>query len=518
MKRLLVLCFVVLGAGPVLGQAQIDFLQDIEAAEATLMAARSNPLEIKRLLHRYYQLLFRVDPRQYDQEKLKRNSTQIARKLQTFRIMLKNEIETWPRELVLDPRVQESVLAIQRASHYAEDMVAEVSLGNQKSKKGDRLVPAFQGGLPWTFTPDGKPLKAGSFQSGDILVMRGGSSVSAAISRIGDLSAIFSHAAMVYVDEATGRKYVVEALIEKGLTINPLEKVLNLGVGRMLALRPRDQKVGKAGAEALYRIARASIDSKKMIVYDFSMSEKLPNLSFQEMMSFFEGSSDPRVIQEMSSFKVFCSLLVDFADKLGREILGYPRATDSVRVRTTLNPKNRAFLDRLGLQPHQKDVYAPGDIELDSRFNLIGDFREPRRTAALRTDDFILDKIFDWMDRDGLQFQESSFLKGLSSSVNATSKVGPLRQMYHSLGLAVAPHVPPEVISTVIMLDHMRNQILQRITPTLRAFESRYGVPMAPYLIYQEIEKVYQADPGVLKYLAQSPHQAPSCKTVVGGG
>lgn len=516
MKNLFALIFAFLMVSLAFGQQGRDFLRDVQAAEIEITSAKADPVALTQVLNRYYQLMVQIDPRHYDLAQIRRDSTRIAKHLQEFRIRLKNEMKKWPTELLQSPEFQQSILAIERATHYAEDIVAEVSMNNQKMKKGERAMPAFSGGLPWTYTPDGKPLRYESFQSGDVLLMRGGSSVSAAIARVGDLDAIFSHAAIVYVDEKTGQKFVVEALIEKGLTINPLQKTLEGSAGRMVAMRPRDGLLGQKGAEALYRIAKASIETQKTIVYDFSMSEKLPNLKFNEIMSYFEGNREPRIVEEMKNFKVFCSLLVNFADKLGRESLGYDPNVVPFHVRSSLNPKNRAFLERLGIQPHQKDVYAPGDVQMDSRFELIGDFREPRRTAALRTDDFILDKIFDWMNRDGLQFNESAALKAISTSIHATSKVAPVRDLYQAAGFGVAPHVPPAVLSTVIMIDHMRNQILQRIAPSLQAFEQRYGVPMSPALIYQEIEKVYQSENGVLKYLVKPEGSGRSCRSMIG--
>jgi Permuted papain-like amidase enzyme, YaeF/YiiX, C92 family len=504
--------FVLLTASLALAQGKRNLLQDIEAAEVVLLSAKNHPEKLKSLFADFYQFLFEIDSREYDQEQIRRNASRIAVKLQTFRQILKQERNNWPKAITDDPKFRESLHAINRASHYAEDMVAEISLGHQKSKKGERSMPSFQGGLPFTYTPDNKPLLFKDFKSGDILLMRGASSVSAAIARVTDFNSLYSHAAVVYVDEKSGQKYVVEALIEKGITITPLEYALDHGVARMLALRHKDEKIGRIGAEGLYQLAKTSLEAKKPILYDFTMSGKIPDLTFQQMLSFFQGNQDPKVVSEMRSFKAFCSLLIDLADKIALEEMGLKPRIEDPALRSTIDPKNRNFLRRLGISDAQKSVYAPGDGQLDNRYILIGDSRNPFRTSGLRTDDYILDKIFDWMDRDGLEFKEVKILEAVGKIANVTSHLGFMRKLYHSLGLAVAPHVPPKVISTVIMLDFMRNQILKQIKPKLVAFEAQYGVSMPPKQIYFEIEKIYESNPEVLKFLIKPTAAILKCK------
>jgi hypothetical protein len=506
------LIFVTLMATLTLAQGKRDLLQDIEMAESAIMNALNQPEKLKPLFADYYRILFEMDSREYDQNSIKQKATRIAVKLQTLRKILNEERKKWPKEITDDLKFRESLQAITRASHYADDMVAEISLGLQKAKKGDRSWPSFQGGMPFSFTPDNRPLLYQDFKSGDVLLMRGGSSVSAAIARVTDFNSLFSHAAIVYVDESTGKKYVVEALIEKGITINPLEQALDHGVSRMLALRHKDETMAKLGAEAIYQLAQISLETKKPIFYDFTMSGKIPDLRFDQMISYYKGNRDPKVVREMQSFKAFCSLLIDMADRFAHEKMGLPQRTEDPTLRSSLDPKNRNFLRRLGISDAQKSVYAPGDGQMDSRYNIIGDSRNPFRTAGLRTDDYILDKIFEWMDRDGLEFKEVKILEAVGKIANATSRIGFMRKLYHSQGLAVAPHVPPNVISTVIMLDFMRNQILKQIQPKLAAFEAQYGVSMPPKQIYIEIEKVYESNPEVLKFLIKPSNSQLSCR------
>ncbi|MFN8847444.1 MAG: YiiX/YebB-like N1pC/P60 family cysteine hydrolase [Bdellovibrionales bacterium] len=493
-------------------QEKRDLLQDIEIAEAAILNAKDQPEKLKPLFAEYYRFLFELDSRVYDQNSIKKNATRIAVKLQTLRKILNKELKKWPKEITDDLKFRESLQAITRASHYAEDMVAEISLGLEKSKKGDRSWPSFQGGMPFSFTADNRPLLYKDFKSGDILLMRGGSSVSAAIARVTDFNSVFSHAAVVYVDESTGKKYVVEALIEIGITINPLEQALDHGVARMLALRHKDEVMAKVGAEALYQLAQISLQTKKPIFYDFTMSGKIPDLSFEQMMSYYKGNRDPKVVNEMQSFKAFCSLLIDMADRFAHEKLGLPQRLEDPTLRSSLDPKNRNFLRRLGISDAQKSVYAPGDGQMDSRYDIIGDSRNPFRTAGLRADDYILDKIFEWMDRDALEFKEVKILEAVGKFANSTSRIGFMRKLYHSQGLAVAPHVPPKVISTVIMLDYMRNQIHKQIQPLLLAFETQFGVPMPPKQIFIEIEKVYESHPEVLKYLIKPSAAQMQCR------
>jgi len=488
-----------------------DLLADIESAKERLLSVRSDiDLTLEEFKMKYYQL-FLLDPRVYDVEKVRKNTNTILVSLHSFQELLREQFSNWPHERLHSTEFQNYIRAMMRAVHNMIDLVSEASLGNEKTKKGQAKISAFQGGLPWTYTWDNRPLLAQDFQSGDVLLMRGGSAVSAAIARVTDVNSLFSHAAIVYVDPQTGKKYVVEALTEKGATINSLEYALNHGAPRMLALRHHDTIAAAKGSEILYQIVKASIENKRTFKYDFTMSGRLPDVSTEDVLKYVRGSNDPELVQKLSNYKVFCSLMVKWAFHIGSE-----GKYTLPEFSSGMNAKNRAFLERLGIQPETRSVFAPADLELDPNFKVIGDFREPRRTSGLRVDDFIFDKIFEWMEKHQLQFQESMFFETVGWVSNRASNMDLIRKAASNMGLAIAPHIPPKVISSVIMLEKMRGILLGKLNPLMIAYEEKNGMSMPPRLILEHLEKIYRTEPGLLKYLAPPQMVNRSCKSTVG--
>lgn len=487
-----------------------DLLQDILQAETEIEASKHDADRIKKVFASQYQALYNLDPRDYDLDNIRRNTTKIIKSLFRFRTKLEQSLGTWDQRSVGQEDFQNQVRGMIRAVHNLIDVVAEISLGNEKLMKGQRTMPAFQGGVPWTITPDDKPLRYKDFKTGDVLLMRGGSSVSASIARITDLNSLFSHAAVVYVDEKTGKKYVVEALIEHGAIINPLEQALDHGVARMLALRPKNTEQAKRGATLLHDIVKAGIENNRTFKYDFTMAGRAPDVHPDDILKYARGSNDPELVSKLKDFKVFCSLLVELANNWGSD-----GKVHTPSFRSGMNQKNRAFLRRLGIPDTSRSVFAPGDMEIDLNYRVIGDFREPMKTAGLRVDDFIFDKIFDWMERDNLVFNESKVFEAIGVVANKVSEIGFLKRFLQSKGLAVAPHVPAKVISTVLMLESMRNTVLKQIKPSLEAFEKQQGLATPPRLIYQEIEKVYQRNPEVLRYLIKGKSSTQACRSAV---
>jgi hypothetical protein len=114
-------------------------------------------------------------------------------------------------------------------------------------------------------------------RSGDLLLSRGDAPTSALIARGNDFPGNFSHVALVHVDPGTRKVSIIEALIERGLVVTPVNRYLGDGKLRVLVLRPRadlpalvaDPMVPHRAAEAALRRAREG-----RIPYDFEMDHR----------------------------------------------------------------------------------------------------------------------------------------------------------------------------------------------------------------------------------------------------
>src|SRR5690606_18022859 len=110
-------------------------------------------------------------------------------------------------------------------------------------------------------------------QSGDVLLIRGSSHVSAMIARIGDEEGNFSHLAIVGED-SKGELHIVESLIQYGTVVTPLEKWRRLEkVSRVALYRMPDTEMARKAARFMYDKAQAALDAGKGIRYDFYMDD-----------------------------------------------------------------------------------------------------------------------------------------------------------------------------------------------------------------------------------------------------
>ena len=466
-----------------LAQEKMDLVQQIEGSTRLLRQLSGEPQKLEVEFRNVYQFLLNVDPENYDIRELRQNTNHIVYKLAALRNSIRDHIESWKSQGIMTVRFEKELRSMVRATHYLTDYVSEISMDTQTVTKGEKARKAFSAGAPWTNTLDGKPMSFENFKSGDLILMRGGSAVSASIARIADQKSVFSHVAIVYVNEKTKEKFLIESLIDSGVVINPLDKVLKASAARMSLVRPVDQELGRRAAKIGYDLVMDSFKRGKPFLYDFTMSMSKPDMN------------------NLDNLKMPCTKVVSwFYDLASEGKMTVPY------LLSRMDPKNRTFLQRLQISDQTKAIFAPGDIDLEptSRFQTIAEFREPQRTAGLRTDDLIFDKIFEWMERDGLVFNEPLIYKLIGSTAHYASHISIIRKLAQVLHLGIAPHMPPEVISTVIMLQLMRDSVLKSIQPGMEQHQKDKGFPATPKVVYTLLEETYKMNPEQLKFLVKS--------------
>ncbi|WP_413586123.1 YiiX/YebB-like N1pC/P60 family cysteine hydrolase [Bdellovibrio sp. HCB274] len=209
-------------------------------------------------------------------------------------------------------------------------------------------------------------------QSGDVMLVRGKSYVSAMIARIADEEGNFSHAAIVAEDKM-GRKYVVEALIQHGVIVTPLEKWRQAEDSRVALFRYPDQNLAKKAARQMYDWAQAALDRKQGIRYDFAMND-----------------------DDYSA--MFCSEVIRAA---------YDRASGGEikipKFRSTVSKfKNNKYPRSLGVT--KTSLFAPYDVEVDPRFDFVAEYRFMPLLRQVRMQDAVLQSVYGWMIEKGYDF------------------------------------------------------------------------------------------------------------------
>jgi hypothetical protein len=113
-----------------------------------------------------------------------------------------------------------------------------------------------------------------TLHSGDILLSRGGAATSALIARGNDYPGCFSHAALVHVDERSGRVSVIESLSERGVAVTPIGQYLKSKKLRIMVLRLRaDLPAPVANPMSPHNVAIGALAEAQRhhIPYDFAM-------------------------------------------------------------------------------------------------------------------------------------------------------------------------------------------------------------------------------------------------------
>jgi hypothetical protein len=304
-----------------------------------------------------------------------------------------------------------------------------------------------------------------------VILMRGSAHNSAAIARIGDVDSQFSHIAIVHIDPE-GQHWMVEALIEDGSVINTLDHVLHHGLGRAVLYRCKDAALAaRAGELAYARILAIKNGDARPIPYDFTMRLR-------------------------GRRTLFCAKLVAqaFADASGGKV-----QLPAFKTRLDIN-HNRAFFRSIGVRA--KETFAPGDIDLDPRFDLVAEWQDYRMTPVLRRQDMIMTKFFEWMEKRGYRFEEDFFVRLIAVFGRASSY---LSERAKNLMASVVPKVPRNMSRSCVATIVMLHKSAEGLMPALAALDENHvkmtGYPLHPREMLAHLERLREVSDGHIGYL-----------------
>lgn len=227
-----------------------------------------------------------------------------------------------------------------------------------------------------------------TLKSGDVLLSRGNAFSSAMIARIGDEDSQFSHIAVLHID-ANGTKTVIEAHPDLGVVAAPWEKYIGDGKVRAVVFRQPDEKLAQLAGEMALGIVteRKKSHPRQTVPYDFAMDLSNPD-------------------------KQFCSEVVyiayrEAAEKLGMGSFAVPRFMTSFKRihEASRGQGQRAILTAMKMTA--EETFAPADIEVDPRFELVAEWRDFSQIESARLMDAIMTMAFKWMVNDGYEIVTS---------------------------------------------------------------------------------------------------------------
>lgn len=203
--------------------------------------------------------------------------------------------------------------------------------------------------------------------SGDLLLSRGGAEVSALISRGNDYPGNFSHVALVYVDDKTGKASLVEAHIERGVAISSVEQYLKDTKLRFMVMRP------KAALPQLVKDPFLPQQAARL-AYEEALSRHIP---YDFKMDFNDSSA------------LFCSEVASFAyKKMGIRLWQYPSVISSAGA---VN-----WLHAFGVEHFVTQM--PSDLEYEPQLSVVAEWRDPETLWKDHMDNAVMDVLFEKAD------------------------------------------------------------------------------------------------------------------------
>lgn len=354
-----------------------------------------------------YQEVTGLSPEQFDYANAKVNWDLIYKNLWLLRVRLRERLIEFSKQNGPDDvNVKMCVESLRdgfRLTRFLEDYLVESFSGEpQDFKAGDPKHTAdpkwkptpFRGESPWTMIhPKFKKI---TLRSGDMIISRGNAYTSSAIARIGNVDSQFSHLAFIFIPgDGKGEEYtieealnnpkvlVLEAHIEVGSTIRKLREYFDDGNARNVIFRftgdgeksaEKAHKAAKWTYEYIQRWRKNSFDSNPIFPYD-DVNHNVP-YNFQMGL---ENPENPR--------RLFCSQVAHVG--FYSEGIQVPQSLSTMNTKLSL-PK------RMGISA--TDFFAPGDLEVDPRFEMVAEYRNVRKLKGLRIKDMVLSGMYRMME------------------------------------------------------------------------------------------------------------------------
>ena len=300
------------------------------------------------------------------------------------RLKLRDVLKSFKVDTSEDKACFAGIANVFKALRYVEDYMIELRLEHTEGAPNEYVD--MKGEFPYLLVNPKYQESIKSYEdlaSGDVILSRGNAFSSAAIARIGENDFQFSHLSFVYRNPKENNKlYTTEAHIEIGSVTAPMEEHIASKNARSVVFRYKDLAVANKASETMFNRVKSRTESGKNIEYDFGMNYK-------------------------DDSKLFCSEIISAGF---HEVL--PNQDYIPKFKSKFTTGLIPFLNNIGVPVNQSnidsyEVFSPGDIQFDPNFDLVLEWRNPRKMEESRFKDFILTKLFEKMDKEGYKFDPS---------------------------------------------------------------------------------------------------------------
>lgn len=334
--------------------APVVLSAEVERARAELAVATPQTCEL--LMDRVFTSLERLQPEDVDRADVAAHGAQIVEDLFEARVQAQEMLRAQHEAGTLTRGCVHATRRADLASRYLADHLLEA------------LAPEARPS-PWLTTEASGFTGPADLRSGDVLVTRYNALASAGIAHMGEIDSQFSHNVLIYVDPQD-RAWTVEAYLEQGAIVQPLEDFLADHIGRIVVLRHTDAELATRAASAAY----ARITEGRHVPYDGTFD-----------------SDDPS--------RLFCSEVPRWA--FG-PLLGLP-PTVPLDLTTFQHEATPHLFDAMGIAVEQ--LSAPADVLYDPRFDVVAEWRDVAQLPTLRQQDAVVEAVLSWMSDEAYTLQ-----------------------------------------------------------------------------------------------------------------
>ena len=313
------------------------------------------------------------------------------------------------------------------------------------------------------------------FQSGDIMLTRGGSFFSAILSTITDHPNQLDHFVLVN-KTAAGELHTIESYAQTGgVSAFDMSYALKNENPRIVVIRPKDSALGKKASDIMYDAAvLGDHDKSRQIKYDYHMS-----------------FNDEK--------KMTCTAVTYW---------GYKKASNGrfliPEERSSFSPKLKQVFEMTGMS--SAPILSAQDAELDSRFDLVLEFRDYRLLEDSRFREAAAISFFKWMREDG--YRVSPTLNSLAID----TVIYPLRRtkLWPAVSKLTGANFPEDApkgfVKTLSIMNDINDVLYKHIYEENKKFKASSGWSMTQDQMLASLEKYRQADlEKCTKYSAPAP-------------
>lgn len=379
------------------------------------------------------------------------------------RIILKDAFKSFQNKKAEDHQCLSSAQDVLRALRYIEDYLIELRMDKDNTAQSDFVT--LKGEFPYFLVNPKYAQEFHSYEdlkSGDVLLSRGSAYTSAAIARIAEGDYQFSHLTFVLRNPSDQALYTTEAHIEIGSVTAPFQAHLDEKNTRTVVYRYKNQDIAHKASLAIFEKVRQHQLKGKNIEYDFSMNYKDDSrLYCSEVVSrgFKLAMPDEDFVPKFKS--KFTSGMIPFLNTIGV-------------------PVSKENIDSL-------DVFAPGDIQMDPDFEMVAEWRNPKKLEESRYKDFILTKLFERMDKANYRF-DGSLKMDIQSKTYWLLRRTPLVKKFIQDKFPL--NMNPAMLEIFMILDKVGDSIYKEIE--LKSID--YDRAMTPKEIYNLIDDFIARD------------------------